>query len=92
MSLDLFAEWYINFIFKGEEEEEDEEEREFKTTGGLTNQLAPEEGVSWRCPGCRVVNVWASRRCIACEDIAPHAVIILFYFIYFIYNQSNNQV
>jgi hypothetical protein len=26
-----------------------------------------------------VVNVWASRRCIACEDLAPHAVIILFH-------------
>ena len=75
LNLDLFAEWYINFIFRGEEEEVDEEEREFKTpSGGLSNQLVPKEGEAWRCTGCRVVNIWIQRRCIACEELAPHAV------------------
>ena len=70
----LFCHWYLNFIFKGEDEDEvEEEERELKTGGGLVQQ-APQDGVSWRCPSCRVVNSWTSRRCIACEGLAPHSV------------------
>ena len=73
LTVESFAEWYLYYVFKGEEEEEDEEEREFKTVGGLDKSLVPEEGKAWRCPGCRVVNTWTTRRCIACNDLAPHA-------------------
>ena len=73
LTVDSFAQWYLYYVFKGEEEEEDEEEREFKTDGGLDKTLVPEEGKAWRCAGCRVVNSWTIRRCIACNDLAPHA-------------------
>ena len=74
LTLDLFCQWYLNFIFKGEDEEEvEEEEREFKTPGGLVQQTL-EDGVSYRCSNCRVINSWTTRRCIACESLAPHAV------------------
>ncbi len=73
LTVESFAQWYLYYVFKGEEEEEDEQEREFKTDGGLGKTLVPEEGKAWRCPGCRVVNTWTTRRCIACNDLAPHA-------------------
>ena len=73
LTVETFAQWYLYYVFKGEEEEEDEQEREFKTDGGLDKTLVPEEGKAWRCPGCRVVNTWTTRRCIACNDLAPHS-------------------
>ena len=58
-----------------DEDEVDEEEAKAKPLHiGLRNQLEPKEGVAWRCAGCRVVNTWTFRRCIACDDRAPHAV------------------
>ena len=70
--LDSFVEWYLMFMFKGDDDEPEEEEREFKVSGLV--QVAPKDGEAWRCPTCRVINTWTTRRCIACDSLAPHAV------------------
>ena len=74
MTLETFSEWYLYFIFKGEDEEEEEEERDFKVSGGFQSLLVPKDGEYYRCDNCRVVNTWTTRTCIACDTLAPHAV------------------
>jgi len=38
-----------------------------------TKPLAVEEGVTWKCLKCRIVNKWDCAACIGCDSPAPHA-------------------
>jgi len=83
-SQSAFTEWYIKWLFKEEEGEDDasgDDEGAAPAEGGNWSQVswkvkpvsAPEEGVSWQCTRCRIINEWKVAKCMGCDDTAPHA-------------------
>lgn len=84
---DSFVDWYVRWVFKiddieGDLDEEPEEDfskpsGQNKGWGNISWSVAPTsqatEGKSWKCINCKIINLWESHRCLACDSVAPHA-------------------
>lgn len=77
-----FIDWYLRWIFENEGGDEDdvdvEREVDIAPSGSssikwtVAPTAAPVEGVTWKCPVCRIINKWENNKCLACESWAPH--------------------
>lgn len=43
------------------------------TSWSVAPTAKEEAGVTWKCKSCRIINQWASAKCLACDTTAPHA-------------------
>ena len=84
-----FVEWYIKWLFHEEDVADDEDdETEQRAAAGEGGRVEanwsqvkwsvqpvakPEEGVSWKCMTCKIINKWADSKCQGCDENAPHA-------------------
>ena len=73
LTQDSFVDWYLKYMFDNNEIDSDEEQIEVSNNKNIWSIEGPEDGKSWRCESCRVINEWNNSKCIACEKLAPHA-------------------